>query len=183
MEFLRKDEFDAFLTEIKETLGSDSGSQVDLDQVRALVREIVMREIEKHAADGIARVDYALGSAGGRVTRYSEPYDAGKRAAGLLSAFPFGAGGSAGDQSQKMIQPSFGEPGQCFPLKGSSGFVEIHLRKGIIPDAITLEHVSKVILSLDNPHNSTLLTTLCMLLLLFGAMLFSVITCPYQVME
>ncbi|KAK1664121.1 hypothetical protein QYE76_052280 [Lolium multiflorum] len=143
MEFLRKDEFDAFLTEIKETLGSDSRTQVDLDQVRALAREIVMREIEKHAADGIARVDYALGSAGGRVARYSEPYDAGKRPGGLLAALPFGAGGSAADQSQKMIQPSFGEPGQCFPLKGSTGFVEIHLRKGIIPDAITLEHVAK----------------------------------------
>ncbi|KAM0831348.1 hypothetical protein ACQ4PT_065636 [Festuca glaucescens] len=141
MEFLRKDEFEAFLGEIKESLGSDSGSEVDLDQVRALAREIVMREIEKHAADGIARVDYALGSAGGRVVRYSEAYDAGKRG-GLLSALPFGGGDNA-DQSQKMIQPSFGEPGQCFPLKGSSGFVEIQLRKGIIPDAITLEHVSK----------------------------------------
>uniref|UniRef100_A0ACD5VDQ9 Uncharacterized protein n=1 Tax=Avena sativa TaxID=4498 RepID=A0ACD5VDQ9_AVESA len=141
MEFLRKHEFEAFLDEIKETLGSDSGSEVDLDKVRALARDIAMSEIEKHAADGIGRVDYALGSAGGRVVRYSEAYDAGKRG-GLLSAFPFG-GGDSGDQSHKMIQPSFGEPGQCFPLKGSTGFVEIQLRKGIIPDAITLEHVSK----------------------------------------
>ncbi|CAM0880864.1 unnamed protein product [Alopecurus aequalis] len=141
MDFLRKDEFEAFLNEIKENLGSDSGSEVDLEQVRALAREIVMREIEKHAADGIGRVDYALGSAGGRVVRYSEAYEAGKRG-GILSALPFG-GGDNGDQSQKIIQPSFGEPGQCFPLKGSSGFVEIQLRKGIIPDAITLEHVSK----------------------------------------
>jgi SUN domain-containing protein 1/2 len=148
-ELLTKGELEAFLDEIREGLGSGSGSEVDLDQVRALAREIAMREIEKHAADGIGRVDYALGSAGGRVVRYSEAYDAGKRG-GLLSALSLG-GGDSGDQSQKMIQPSFGEPGQCFPLKGSSGFVEIQLRKGIIPDAVTLEHVSKVIF-LDSPH-------------------------------
>ncbi|KAK9912348.1 hypothetical protein M0R45_036215 [Rubus argutus] len=45
--------------------------------------------------------------------------------------------------ADKMLRPSFGEPGQCFPLKGSSGFVQIKLRTAIIPEAITLEHVSK----------------------------------------
>ena len=43
-----------------------------------------------------------------------------------------------------MLKPSFGEPGQCFPLKGDSGFVEIRLRTTIISEAITLEHVDKV---------------------------------------
>ncbi|KAL5221474.1 hypothetical protein ABZP36_026187 [Zizania latifolia] len=137
MEFLRKDEFEKFWNEVKESLGSGSGSEVDLDQIRALAREIAMREIEKHAADGIGRADHAVASAGGRVVRHSEAYDAGKH--GILSAF---RGGDNADP-HKMLQPSFGEPGQCFPLQGSSGFVEIRLRKGIIPDAITLEHVSK----------------------------------------
>ncbi|KAI3758109.1 hypothetical protein L6452_05657 [Arctium lappa] len=43
----------------------------------------------------------------------------------------------------KMLQPSFGQPGECFPLKGNNGFVEINLRTAIVPEAITLEHVSK----------------------------------------
>ncbi|CAA2963831.1 SAD1 UNC-84 domain 1-like [Olea europaea subsp. europaea] len=43
----------------------------------------------------------------------------------------------------KMFRPSFGEPGQCFPLKGSNGFVQIKLRTAIIPEAVTLEHVFK----------------------------------------
>ena len=43
-----------------------------------------------------------------------------------------------------MLKQSFGEPGQCFPLKGDSGFVQIRLRTTIIPEAITLEHVDKV---------------------------------------
>jgi SUN domain-containing protein 1/2 len=29
-------------------------------------------------------------------------------------------------------------------MQGSSGFVEIKLKSGIIPEAVTLEHVSKV---------------------------------------
>ncbi|KAJ0887114.1 putative Galactose-binding-like domain superfamily, SUN domain-containing protein [Helianthus annuus] len=42
-----------------------------------------------------------------------------------------------------MLQPSFGQPGECFPFKGDNGFVEIKLRSAVVPEAITLEHVSK----------------------------------------
>ncbi|KAF2585805.1 hypothetical protein F2Q70_00037317 [Brassica cretica] len=45
----------------------------------------------------------------------------------------------------KMLSPSFGEPGQCFALKGSSGYVQIRLRGPIVPEAFTLEHVAKVL--------------------------------------
>lgn len=45
----------------------------------------------------------------------------------------------------RMITPSFGQPGECFGLKGNRGFVEIKLRSAIIPQAVTLEHVAKVI--------------------------------------
>ncbi|KAF3545335.1 hypothetical protein DY000_02009768 [Brassica cretica] len=44
-----------------------------------------------------------------------------------------------------MLSPSFGEPGQCFALKGSSGYVQIRLRGPIVPEAFTLEHVAKVL--------------------------------------
>ncbi|XP_062208208.1 SUN domain-containing protein 1-like [Phragmites australis] len=137
VEFLRKDELEKFWDEVKGSLGSGSGSEVDLDQVRALAREIAMSEVEKHAADGIGRVDYAVASGGGRVVRYSEAYVA--KRGGILSGL---LGGGNADP-QKMLQPSFGEPGQCFALQGSSGFVEIKLKTGIIPEAVTLEHVSK----------------------------------------
>ncbi|KAJ1283247.1 hypothetical protein BS78_03G113800 [Paspalum vaginatum] len=137
MEFLRKDEFDRFWDEVKGSLGSGPGSEVDLDQVRALAREIAMSEIEKHAADGIGRVDYAVASGGGRILRHSEAYVP-KRGNIITDWF-------AGDKAdpEKMLQPSFGEPGQCFAMQGSSGFVEIKLKTGIIPEAVTLEHVSK----------------------------------------
>lgn len=137
MEFLRKDEFEKFWDEVKGSLGSSSESEVDLDQVRALAREIVMREIEKHAADGIGRVDYAVASGGGRVVRHSEAYVPKRGFMVWMS------GVDVGPKPEKMLQPSFGEPGQCFALQGSNGFVEVKLKSGIIPEAVTLEHVSK----------------------------------------
>jgi SUN domain-containing protein 1/2 len=140
MELLGRDEFDKFWEDVKDTLGWEkAGTEVDLNQVRALAREIAMKEIEKHAADGVGRVDYAVASAGGRVVRHSDVYDA-KRGGGLLAAL---RSGDKNDQ-QKMLQPSFGEPGQCLALQGSTGFVEIKLKTAIIPEALTLEHVSKV---------------------------------------
>ncbi|KAJ6892709.1 hypothetical protein NC651_025804 [Populus alba x Populus x berolinensis] len=45
--------------------------------------------------------------------------------------------------ADEMLKPSFGEPGKCFALKGSSGFVQIKLRGAIVPEAVTLEHVAK----------------------------------------
>ncbi|WZZ29620.1 hypothetical protein YC2023_013021 [Brassica napus] len=45
----------------------------------------------------------------------------------------------------KMLTPSFGEPRQCFPLKGGSGYVQVRLRGHIVPEAVTLEHVSKAV--------------------------------------
>ncbi|XP_017700947.1 SUN domain-containing protein 1-like [Phoenix dactylifera] len=135
---LSKEEFRRFWNELKSTKRLDgSDHDVNLDQVRAFARDLVKKEIEKHAADGLGRVDYALASGGARVVKHSEPYGFRK----VNSWFSVRNGVPA--NAHKMLEPSFGEPGQCFPLQGSSGFVEIRLRTGIIPEAVTLEHVSK----------------------------------------
>jgi len=111
---------------------------ISLDDVRKHARDIVVEEIEKHAADGIGRLDYAVASGGGRVMKHSKAYN--------YKFFGIGNGfwnGGIHANAHKMLEPSFGEPGQCFPLQGSSGFVDVKLRTMIIPDAITLEHVAK----------------------------------------
>ncbi|PPS10893.1 hypothetical protein GOBAR_AA09749 [Gossypium barbadense] len=90
-------------------------------------------------AMGLPRADYALFSGGGKVVRHSEPFLAGKGS----NWFSKGSQNMVHPDADKMLKPSFGEPGQCFPLKGSSGFVQIKLRTAIIPEAITLEHVAK----------------------------------------
>lgn len=101
--------------------------------------KLVEKAIEKHAADGLARVDYAAASWGATVVGHSEP-----RLEGDWTWLGWWSTGWNGvhQNAIKMLSPSFGEPGRCFPLKGSSGFVVIKLREPIVPEAITLEHVS-----------------------------------------
>ncbi|CAA6657010.1 unnamed protein product [Spirodela intermedia] len=128
--FFSKDDLQKILDDLRKGQNTVTNTrQVTLDEIRAYARDIIEKEIEKHAADGLERV-----------VRHSEAYSFGKG-----SWFPVGKGRSGGvhASAHKMLQPSFGEPGQCFPLRGSTGFVEIKLRTGIIPESITIEHVAK----------------------------------------
>ncbi|XVF82595.1 hypothetical protein PTKIN_Ptkin16aG0062100 [Pterospermum kingtungense] len=138
---LTKEEFEKMYEIMKKEMGESgqTGNAVSLSDIGAYAREIVKNEIEKHASDGLARADYALFSGGGKVVRHSEPFIVGKGSNWFLKSSQNGVHRDA----EKMLKPSFGEPGQCFPLKGSNGFVQIKLRTAIIPEAITLEHVGK----------------------------------------
>ncbi|CAF2105345.1 unnamed protein product [Brassica oleracea var. botrytis] len=71
--------------------------------------------------------------------QHSDPYLVGKGSSWFATT-----GRKAHTNAVKMLSPSFGEPGQCFALKGSSGYVQIRLRGPIVPEAFTLEHVAKV---------------------------------------
>ncbi|XP_057538914.1 SUN domain-containing protein 1 [Amaranthus tricolor] len=136
--FLTKDDVMNMYGELK---SSKNGGSVGLnyDDIRNLARDVVEKEIKKHAADGLGRVDYALASAGSKVVDHSEPLD-GWKMAGLFSG---NSKNRVHSKANKMLMPSFGQPGECFPLKGSSGFVKIRLRSAIVPEAITLEHVAE----------------------------------------
>lgn len=140
-EWLAKEDFDRFFEEYKKAKGRDGGGEVNLDEVRAFARKIVEEEIGKHAADGLGMVDYALASGGAMVVKHSEPFIPGK----VSSWFHGTNRNGVHSNADKMLRPSFGEPGECFPLKGNSGFVMVRLRTAIIPEAVTLEHVAKVI--------------------------------------
>ncbi|KAM0947933.1 putative SUN domain-containing protein [Dioscorea sansibarensis] len=140
MGLLSKEEFESFWDELKKSRNFDgSGNDVSLDEVRVLAKAIVEKEIEKHAADGIGRPDYALASSGARVVRHSEPCVFGRPSGWLRVP----GRNHIHQNAKKMLEPSFGEPGQCFALKGSTGFVDIKLRTAIFLKAITLEHVSE----------------------------------------
>lgn len=141
--FLSKKEFETFLSELKGSRSvHDDSKDFSLDDITSYAKEVIIKEIEKHAADGLGRVDYALAAGGGRVTKHSEPYVSQKAHAWL----PKGKGwNGVHSNAQKMLEPSFGQPGQCFALQGSNGFFEIKLRSAIIPEAVTLEHVAKCV--------------------------------------
>ncbi|KAJ4978581.1 hypothetical protein NE237_009361 [Protea cynaroides] len=141
---ITKKDFERLSDELKKTRSPEEGDKDwSLDTIRSLARDIVSNEIEKHVADGLGRVDYALASGGGMVVKHSIPYLSGTDR-NWFSATTGRIGGVHSD-AQKMLQPSFGEPGQCFPLSGSSGWIEIRLRAAIMPEAITLEHVAKIV--------------------------------------
>ncbi|KAL8209469.1 hypothetical protein R6Q57_006201 [Mikania cordata] len=133
-DWLSKDEFDRFREDIKKRVDDIGG--LKLDEIRAVAREIVEKEIGKHAADGIGRVDFAVASGGAIVSKHSEAFNGARRVGDWFT-------GKVRNDAVKILQPSFGQPGECFPLKGDNGFVEIKLRTAIVPEAITLEHVSK----------------------------------------
>ncbi|CAA0831198.1 Protein SAD1/UNC-84 domain protein 1 [Striga hermonthica] len=82
--------------------------------------------------------DYAQGSTGGRILRHSEPDDVFWRWV-LWWIYPR----MVSVEADKMISPSFGLPGHCFALKGTSGFVDISLSAPVVPLAVTLDHQIK----------------------------------------
>ncbi|GAB2277725.1 hypothetical protein Dimus_012428 [Dionaea muscipula] len=138
-DFLTRDNFVSFYEELKKAkVGMLGQKELTLDDISALAREIVEREIQKHAADGLGKVDYALASGGARVVKHSQPLLAVKGNNWLKPV-----GRTVHEDAQKMLTPSFGEPGQCFALNGSSGFVDVRLKSAIVIEAITLEHVAK----------------------------------------
>jgi SUN domain-containing protein 1/2 len=137
MGFLSKNEFEEILSQLKKKKGfGGTDDEISLDDIRLYAKEVVEMEIARHSADGLGMVDYALGSGGAKVVSHSEPFMNGKNYLPGRSIVHTTA--------QKMLEPSFGQPGECFALKGSSGFVKVKLRTGIIPEAVTLEHVDKV---------------------------------------
>lgn len=140
-EWLSKQDLGLFFDELRKKNKGLGNGDLNLDEIRAVARGIVEKEIEKHAADGLGRVDYALSSAGATVVKHSEPYRVGKGKG--WGWFYTANRNEVHHEANMMLRPSFGEPGQCFPLKGNNGFVEIKLRTAIIPEAITLEHVAK----------------------------------------
>ncbi|KAE8709198.1 protein ETHYLENE INSENSITIVE 3-like isoform 1 [Hibiscus syriacus] len=140
MNLLTREEFEKMYGQmLKEVGNGKTETAVSLSDIGAYAREIVKNEIEKHASDGLARADYALSSGGGKVVKHSDPFLAGKGNNWFLK----GSQTVVHPDADKMLKPGFGEPGQCFPLKGSNGFIQIKLRTAIIPKAVTLEHVAK----------------------------------------
>ncbi|RAL39081.1 hypothetical protein DM860_011567 [Cuscuta australis] len=138
--WLSKEEFDKFLEEFKEKKSSEN-SGVSLDEIKLYARESVEREIAKHVADGLGWMDYALAAGGARVVKHSQPYIISKGWSGSWISLP--TRNTVHKDANKILSPSFGEPGQCLPLRGSNGFVQVRLRAAIIPEAVTLEHVAK----------------------------------------
>ncbi|XP_032885443.1 SUN domain-containing protein 2-like [Amblyraja radiata] len=105
------------------------------------VKSIVEQALKLYSADRVGLVDYALESAGGTVihTRCTETLETKT----ILSLFGFPLWYQS-HSPRAVIQPEV-HPGNCWPFKGSQGFVVIELAVQIRPTAFTLEHIPRSI--------------------------------------
>lgn len=116
-----------------------------------LTKEQLQNELDRISADKTGRIDYALYAGGGRVVGHS-PLTPQIPTGGLLSYLPWPLNRLFHERVHPsanawVLMPSGGinglseVPGNCLPLNGSTGFIDIHLRETIVPDAITVEHI------------------------------------------
>ena len=103
----------ALLNQVSDKRASEGEGQASsLDDIRAVTRWLVEAKIERHAADGLGMVDFAMGTGGGRVVHHSEGYFYGNgRKWGLATVgYLFKTGNPMHPYAGKVLEPSFGEP-------------------------------------------------------------------------
>lgn len=116
---------------------------VTIEDVRIAAKKILEEEIARHAADDIAKPDFALSSSGGRVLRHSETINT-KPASLTKFLGAFGLSSNLHPLAQKILEPGTKTPGLCLPLKGNNGSVDVALRTKIYVSEVSLEHIPKV---------------------------------------
>jgi SUN domain-containing protein 1/2 len=120
------------------------------DDLKKWVLEQINAASEHALSDHSSEIDYALHSAGGTIVSRSATYRHPQ------SSFLAHVGAHVVDrltrrESQHPIQISVLTPGECWPMKGSSGYVSIELSARIRITAAVVEHVSHKIA----PHYSS----------------------------
>ncbi|CAG5129026.1 unnamed protein product, partial [Candidula unifasciata] len=102
-------------------------------------RDIVQEALAKYNADRLGLADYALESVGGSVLCSSETYFAKSGAMYSVFGIPLWYHSS---NPREVIQPDV-QPGKCWAMDGTHGYVMIQLAMPIMVSAISLEHIPK----------------------------------------
>ncbi|XP_065066395.1 SUN domain-containing protein 2-like [Rhopilema esculentum] len=113
---------------------SDKELPVDLSEIHSLVEMALVQ----YDADKIGIPDYALESAGGRI---HVPYHSQTHSSGWPIMKVFGMVVWEDTRTPREIIKPETLPGNCWPLKGSSGYAAIKLAFPIIPTMVTMEHL------------------------------------------
>ncbi|GAA6058762.1 hypothetical protein JCM10212_001878 [Sporobolomyces blumeae] len=113
--------------------------------VTAVISHLVDSALLRYSKDVLARPDYALFTAGGRVIRSLtsptyEPRPLGRGQKAL--AWITGTSAPTGRPPVTALHPDI-SPGSCWPFAGQRGQIGIQLSRRIVPSDITLEHISK----------------------------------------
>nr|GEY50603.1 hypothetical protein [Tanacetum cinerariifolium] len=147
IQWLIREEFDKFVEEFKGWKGREMG----LDEIRAFAKGVVKKEIKKLAKgclegvlngnEWLMREEFDKFVEGVPAFTKAKHFEAYVGGSGACRVTEWLKGRSVRGDSVKALQLSFGQPGEYFPLKGESGFVELKIRITIVPKTITLEHV------------------------------------------
>ncbi|KAL4858223.1 tRNA pseudouridine(38/39) synthase [Chlorella vulgaris] len=123
-----------------------------------LIRREVSGALELFVADRTGLPDYALAATGAVVVAHSPVHlpRPGLFQRRLINVHRM----SVHPEATKRLLAPFSQPGECLPLVGSSGYVDVRLTEPIRPSAVTYEHVPAAIQRSLNigsaPRNLTL---------------------------
>ncbi|KAF9291274.1 hypothetical protein BGZ68_004590 [Mortierella alpina] len=119
------------------------------DVERDLISELIDEALDKYSADAMAKPDYALFTAGGRIIPglTSPNY----RAVGTFNILGrIGARMFQPLARKKALEPDM-HAGECWPMEGSDGQLAIRLAREIVVTEVTIEHADpSVVLDLTS---------------------------------
>ncbi|KAF8935920.1 hypothetical protein BGZ58_004728 [Dissophora ornata] len=130
----------------KHALPTDSRSLTNVEH--QAIQDLIDEALEKYAADVLAKPDYALHSAGGRIIPQmtffnflitEEPTYLG-RLLGLVHLMPAQQNIQVENFAVKAIQPDM-HMGACWAMNGTQGQIAIRLSRRVVVTEVTVEHV------------------------------------------
>ncbi|GAA5834008.1 hypothetical protein JCM11251_003591 [Rhodosporidiobolus azoricus] len=135
--------------------GSIELKSSDGQNVTAIISSLVDTALIRYSKDVLARPDYALYTAGGRVIRSLtsptyEPHPL--SAARSVLAWVTGTSAPRGRPPVTALHPDT-SPGSCWPFAGQHGQIGIQLSRRVVPSDISIEHISREV-ALDGDVSS-----------------------------
>ncbi|KAJ3071230.1 SUN domain-containing protein 3 [Podochytrium sp. JEL0797] len=123
-----------------ESISPANRAKLETEAMQDMLDTLISSAMERFAADGIGRADYALEAMGGHIVQAltSEPY---QRESGSLVGRWMGYKQRVGWGPFVAISEGH-QPGKCWAMEGTSGTLGIRLAKPTLPTAFTIDHAS-----------------------------------------
>jgi len=115
---------------------------------RGVSTQTSMQRMTHMLADKTGLVDYASVHGGGRVLRHSTLSPLVARESGPITAMLMYFRGKAAPHPKSnewLLKQTLEPPGDCLALRGTKGYVDVHLKEKITVSGFTLEHVNPLI--------------------------------------
>lgn len=131
----------------RSSVRQQTSSQITLktskgEDVTSVVQELIDAALTKYSKDTIARPDFALFTAGGRVVPSITSDTLVLRSASRANKLLFGSRDVEGRSPATALHPD-NAVGECWPFKGNQGQLGVLLARRVIVTDVTVEHAAK----------------------------------------